>query len=169
VNYKALLEHGFEKRVRVFRAALASSLPSTQVFAQANGSTTVGEAVAKLDAFLALGRAADLAEQQLKSARMALLAATPAAHDFHEQLRGLVAAYHGATNPVLANFGIQPKKRRKLKVLEEAAAAVRRGNTRKIRGTLGPKQKLKLKSGPVSLRQVVPSSDPGDPGEPEGS
>lgn len=159
MNYKALVEHGFEKRVKVLRKGLATQLPTGQAFAQTGGPLAVSDAIARLDAYLALGAAADTAERAAQTARQQLLAATPAMYNLTENLRTLVRGYLGAAHPALEQFGIPPKKRRKLKMVEEAAAGVRRAETRKIRGTLGPKQRLKLRAPKVAVGQA-PASKP---------
>ena len=146
MNYKALIEHGFAKRLRQLRSGLSGSMPADHVFMQTGGNTPVSAFIAHLDAYLALVSAAHSAEIALKQARIRLLAATPSAYAMSENARALIRAYHGAAHPVLKSFGIAPKKRRKLKVTEELAAGIRRGETRKIRGTLGPKERLKLRA-----------------------
>jgi len=151
MNYKALIEHGFAKRLEQLKTGLAQNMPAGHVFTQTSGNTPVATITAAVDAYLALVKATRLAELALQQARQRLLTATPAVYEMSENARTLIRGYHGAANPVLTLFGISPKKRRKLKTEDEFAAGIRRGETRKIRGTLGPKQRLKLRAPKVTV------------------
>ena len=59
-------------------------------------------------------------------------------------LKALVLATFGSTSPRLADFGYKPRKVTVLTPEQKAAAAAKRAATRKARGTMGPKQKLKV-------------------------
>jgi hypothetical protein len=59
-------------------------------------------------------------------------------------LKALVLATFGATSPKLADFGYLPRKVTVLTPEQKAAAAAKRAATRKARGTMGPKAKLKV-------------------------
>jgi hypothetical protein len=168
VDYKALLEHGFENRVKTLRAGLVSQLPAGQTFTTSYGSLAVADVLKNIDVYLKLGKDADQAEVALKEARLALLAATQNMYVLSEHVRSLLRGYLGVAHPNLVAFGIPPKKRRKLKSQEVATAGVRRGETRKIRGTLGPKQRLKLRAPrrEIVFAAVRPPKDP--PKDPEG-
>ncbi len=59
-------------------------------------------------------------------------------------LKALVLATFGPTSPKLADFGYKPRKVTVLTPEQKAAASAKRAATRKARGTMGPKQKLKV-------------------------
>ncbi len=59
-------------------------------------------------------------------------------------LKQLVMGAFGATSSKLADFGYQPRKVTVLTPEQKAAAAAKRAATRKARGTMGPKAKLKV-------------------------
>jgi len=59
-------------------------------------------------------------------------------------LKALVISAFGATSQQLSDFGFTPRKVTVLTPEQKAAAATKRAATRKARGTLGPKAKLKV-------------------------
>ena len=59
-------------------------------------------------------------------------------------LKALVLATFGASSSRLADFGYKPRKVTVLTPEQKAAASAKRAATRKARGTMGPKQKLKV-------------------------
>ena len=59
-------------------------------------------------------------------------------------LKALVVSAFGATSQQLSDFGFTPRKVTVLTPEQKAAAAAKRAATRKARGTLGPKAKLKV-------------------------
>ena len=82
------------------------------------------------------------------------------------QFRSAAVAFFGAGSPLLAKFGFRPKTKQALTTGQKAMAAAKRSLTRKLRGTLGSKQKAAIKSegAPVvslsggGVPQVTPSA-----------
>lgn len=135
-------------RVQALIAGTQKHLPNVTV--------TLGNApftsAALIQAFQSLGDAVqklDAAHASVKDA-LAGLASTREAVDpiigaFDFLLR---ASFSDAST--LADFGLAPAKvRRKLTSEEQAAAAARALATRKLRGTMGPRQKQKIQAAPV--------------------
>jgi hypothetical protein len=59
-------------------------------------------------------------------------------------LRAVIIGRFGADSPVLADFKMAPRKKAVLTPEQKAAAVEKRMATRRARGTMGPKAKLKI-------------------------
>jgi hypothetical protein len=59
-------------------------------------------------------------------------------------LKGFVIGAFGRDSPKLADFGYTPPKKAALTEDQKAVAVAKRAATRKARGTMGPKAKLKI-------------------------
>jgi hypothetical protein len=72
-------------------------------------------------------------------------------------LRQYVISVHGPDSPVLADFGFTPPKRAALTPEELVARAQKAAATRKARGTMGKKQKAKIKG---TVDTTAPATPP---------
>ena len=89
----------------------------------------------------------------------------PEAHRYLDVLKASVTSLFGKGSPQLAQFGLQPKKSRKVLTSSELAIrASKAQTTRVLRGTMGKKAKAPIKAGvakyAVSVQQVAPGSAP---------
>jgi hypothetical protein len=78
-------------------------------------------------------------------------------------LRQYVIDAFGASSPVLADFGFTPPKKQGLTPEQKVARALKAAATRKARGTIGKKQKAKIKgvvSTPVTSPAPAPAPSP---------
>jgi len=80
-------------------------------------------------------------------------------------LRNYVINAFGENSPVLADFGFTPPKKAVLTPEQNVAKALKAAATRKARGTMGKKEKLKIKgtvatAGPATPASPVPSPAP---------
>jgi hypothetical protein len=71
-------------------------------------------------------------------------------------LKALVLATFGASSAKIADFGYRPRKVAVLTPEQKAAAAVKRAATRKARGTMGPKAKLKVTGATATASAAAP-------------
>ena len=71
-------------------------------------------------------------------------------------LRQYVISVHGPDSPVLADFGFTPPKRAALTPEELVARAQKAAATRKARGTMGKKQKAKIKGTVATTAPAAP-------------
>jgi hypothetical protein len=83
--------------------------------------------------------------------------AVQAYRDLTKQLAPIVVGFRaqvrnifGATNEVLADFGLTPVKTTKPKPAMQVAAATKRAATRKARNTMGKKQRKSVKGAPAA-------------------
>ena len=81
-------------------------------------------------------------------------------------LRRYVIAAFGENSPVLADFGFTPPKKAEMTPEAKVARAEKSAATRKARGTMGKKQKAKIK-GTVPATGTTPA--PSDPASPPAS
>lgn len=59
----------------------------------------------------------------------------------------LLRGHFGPASQTLRDFGIKPQRKKRLSVAEKAVAVAKRKATRKLRGTMGPKQRRKKERG----------------------
>ncbi len=88
--------------------------------------------------------------------------ATVAVHD----LKQYVIGSFGAASSKLADFGFTPRKVVVLTPAQKAAAAAKRAATRKARGTMGPKAKLKITGATASASTAAPAGNGAPAGAP---
>jgi hypothetical protein len=75
-----------------------------------------------------------------------------------KQLQQYVAARFGATSAKMAEFGFTPLKPRKPTTRTKAAAADKSLATRKARGTMGAKQRKRIKAQPAAANATSPTT-----------
>jgi hypothetical protein len=121
------------------------------------------------DANTAMG-AADTARSQLHSQVQAANTAIALALSVLASLRQYLITLHGdQAGDVLVQYGLAlPKKPVKTPAVK-AAAAVKAKATRTLRGTMGPKARLKVKSNVQVVTAEVPAAAAGAPASPEAS
>jgi len=83
-------------------------------------------------------------------------------------LRQYVINVYGPESPLLADFGFTPSKRTPLTPEQKVARAAKAAATRKARGTLGKKQKAKIKgtvspTAPATPPALAPTATPAAP------
>ncbi len=106
-------------------------------------ATTVSDLLTALAAALGFFAAVDTAVQALKTQRQALTAEQPAARNLVASIKAALIATFGKGNPVLAAFGFSAVKPRVLTVAQKLAKSEKAKATRTLRGTQGPREKLK--------------------------
>jgi hypothetical protein len=145
------------RRALAMRQGVAASLADSESLAFHHGQRVArGTVLAALDAALAEFTAADALVAQLKVQRLKIRKLLPRVVDVLEAVEGSLRTHYRPDAPALKHFGLKPRApKRKLKPEDQLAANVRKTETRKIRRTLGKKQKAKLKAGPLSVQITV--------------
>jgi hypothetical protein len=98
------------------------------------------------------------AKAQWTEATAAFKALDPQVSKVVRGLRDYVINAFGETSPVLADFGFEPPKKGTLTPEENVARAEKAAATRKARGTLGKKQKAKIKGTVVTTAPATAPS-----------
>jgi hypothetical protein len=105
---------------------------------------------------LSLFATVDTVAQQLKSQRLALTAALPAAHQLLAGLKAVLVGIFGKGNPALEAFGFSGVAPRQLTPEQKVARKVKAAATRKQRGTSGKRQKAQNKfTGTVQVQTTL--------------
>ncbi len=157
--------HGFRSEVATIVAALVN-IPAGSTVMVAGQSLTKTGILAVYQPLLDLFAEIDAGVQSLKSQRLALQAALPAAHQFTVNLRAGLVALFGKGNPVLESFGFSGTKPHKLTVEQKTARKAKAAETRALRGTGGKRQKAAVKyTGQIEV-QTVKSGAPAAGGSP---
>jgi hypothetical protein len=149
-----------------FAATLPQVCP-TATFTLSGKTYDVTDAVALVDHIQGLLKAIEPARQAWLAAIAAADAALGKEGETIKALRGVVAAMFAHDVETLARLGITPKKpRRALSPEELVVAKERAAATRKARGTLGKRQRLKIKgqvTGVVITPVLVPPQAEAEP------
>ncbi len=123
----------------------------------------VGQAMDQAQILAALGTAEDnyaavtAARSVLAQALATYEAGLPALKTFIENYEAALKALFGPRNPVLADFGLKPKKNPVRTTETKAKALAKLRETRDVRGTLGRKERLKVTAeGTPGLALVKP-------------
>jgi hypothetical protein len=135
-----------------------------------SGELTPEQVTTRLNAFATLRKDVDTAKAVVKAKLENERSQRPAMRAFIHAFVAYVRMAFGNSPDVLAEFGLQPKKVRKvLTIAEKAAAKAKREATRKARGTIGKRKKLAIK-GDVTGVVVTPvtSSSPHAEHAPDG-
>jgi len=128
-----------------------------------SGTFTPAQVESQLQAFANLRASVDTAKAAVKAALTDEASQGPAMRAFVQAFIAFVRAAFGNSPDVLADFGLAPKKARKvLTAAEQAAATAKRNATRAARGTRGKKAKLAVK-GNVTGVTVTPVTAPPAP------
>lgn len=114
-----------------------------------NQSVTVASLVGQLQSLIDAMQARDAAQQGAKDAMSALRTSESNVGPVLRAYVKFLRATYGNASTVLADFGLQPEKARTpLTSTQQAAKTAKLQATRKLRGTLGPKQKAAIKASP---------------------
>jgi hypothetical protein len=114
------------------------------------GSTLTGSDLQNvLKGYLGLLDAADADKAQWRKSVKAAKDEASKRRPFLRALKGIVTGQFGHDLSALADFGYPPPRAAKTKVAVKAEAQVKASATRKARGTVGSKAKLKVKSAPA--------------------
>lgn len=108
-------------------------------------SYKVSDLVDVLQAPAAASTATDRAKAAYTAAVASERAARLKARTTRAALQNYIVGIHGESNTLLAEFGFKVKKQPAKTVEVKAGAAEKMRATRKARGTMGPKQKAKVK------------------------
>ena len=121
-------------------------------------STTLGDALAKMQTFVDNRTAVVTAQASAHEKVVIERAQAPALLAFVDAFMAFVRVNLGQSPTALADFGKSPpKKRTPLTAEQNAIAAAKRKATREARGTMGPKQKLKVKGNVTAELVVTPT------------
>jgi hypothetical protein len=158
---------GFILNLLQLMQGLQKLLPDGSSLGTVDGPLTKSDMVTQLQSWIALYEAISPQETALANARSAYKAELPDARAYFAQVKLALQAFYSPTNPTLAQFGIKPRGPRAKSALKTAAKVVRTLQTRRIRGTLGPKARKEApKSGPVTLGNTSGTSPASTPGQP---
>jgi hypothetical protein len=116
---------------------------------------------AQINGWLSTYADVSAAKQAVNVAMAELKTQIPEARTYYAAVKGVLTGFFHATSPLLADFGFKPKKAPVISAAKKAEAAVKGNETRKIRGTLGKKEKLDLKfTGTIAPAAVAPAATP---------
>ena len=146
----------FRKEVTALVAGFGTQFPDG-ISITVNGQVTDKASIlAALQAALALYAAVDQSVHAMKQNRVALQAAIPAVHQYAVGIKAALVAFFGKGNPALAAFGLGASKPHPLTSEQNVARKQKAGQTRKLRGTLGKRQKQGVKfQGQVEIQAKV--------------
>ncbi len=152
-NVKALRDDGYEQRLLTLRDAVREAWPQGLNVQILGRSVGVAEIDQQLSSAIALFQDAHDAELALKQKRLLRDAALPAVHTFTRALERGLGAWFAVGDPERVRFGLSLEVRRPLTGVEKVIAHSRSLATRKLRFTMGPKQRAAL--GPQSTVQIL--------------
>jgi hypothetical protein len=140
--------------MKALRAGLPN-LPAAITQVTAGGqSSTIPQVEAEMDGYIATYQAESDAETALANAEQAREVMAVTAVPRFEAIRGALKSMLGKKSPALATVGITPDKTPAPLTVEQKQVKVAKAlATRKARGTMGPKQRAKIKG-------TVPASSP---------
>jgi len=143
-NVKALRYDGYEKRLQTLREGIQTAWPAGLTLQILERSVGPAEAEQKITAALQLFEDVRAAELALKQKRLLLDAALPAVHTFTSALERGLTAWYGSGHSERERFGLSLGLRRPLSGEAKAVAHAKALVTRKLRFTLGSRQKKAL-------------------------
>ena len=147
----------FEKELQQVLLGVTKYLPQTSTLVVEKSQLTAAQMATRINGYLQtfadLRDKKEQARQQLGVLQQQL----PEAHAFYMGLKAALVAFFGRGNPELSQFGISVGGRKPLTSEQKAIAHSRALATRKVRGTLGRKQRLAL--GSVNPRVVILGAD----------
>jgi hypothetical protein len=149
---KNLQGHGFEQQLVKAKSGAEKHLPQDSVLALSVKETTAAQIV--LDFAAVLAKYQDIRDAQAVVAlkRQVLHDALPSAHVEYAAFKAYLMAKLGKGNPQLVEYGFPLGVRKPISSGTRVLATVKAQQTRKIRHTMGRKQKLALSvSGPSVL------------------
>ncbi len=143
-SIKTLLEHGFEQKLQQAKSGAEKYLPQNAALELSGTETTVAQVVADFAAVLA--KFADIrdAKAALAQKRQLLQSAIQGSHEEYAGFKSYLEAKLGKGNPQLAEYGFTLGARKPRSSGTNVLASIKAQQTRKVRHTLGRKQRLAL-------------------------
>jgi hypothetical protein len=149
---KSLQGHGFEQKLQLAKAGAEQYLPQTSVLELSGKETTVAQVVADFAAVLAKYADIRSAKAALAQKRVLLHDALQESHTEYVAFKSYLEAKLGKGNPQLSEFGFSLGEQKPRSSETNVLAKIKAQQTRKVRHTLGRKQKLALGvTGPSAL------------------
>ncbi len=139
------VRRGLRGDATMIASGVGTQLPDGSAMVVAGQSMDKKALLAAITAALAFFADVDRSAQALKSARLALAAATPGIRGLIANVRAALIAFFGKGNPILEAFGIHEVKHRPLTPEQLIARKAKAKATREQRGTLGKRQKQGVK------------------------
>jgi hypothetical protein len=147
----------FEKELQQMLLGVSKYLPQTSTLIVEKNTLTAAQMASRINGYLQtfadLRDKKEQARQQLGVLQQQL----PEAHAFYMGLKAALVGFFGRGSPELSQFGISVGGRKPLTSEQKAIAHARALNTRRVRGTLGRRQKLAL--GNVNPKVLVLGAD----------
>jgi hypothetical protein len=159
-NVKALRHDGYEKRLQALREGIRTAWPAGLTLQILERPVGPSETEQEIAATLQLFDDVHAAELVLKQKRLLLDAALPAAHTFTSALERGLAAWFGTGHPERARFGLSLGLRRSPTGETRAVAHAKSLATRKLRFTLGARQKKALSAKEPTVVLLGPDGKP---------
>jgi hypothetical protein len=152
VNTKNLQSHGFEQKLMQAKSGAEKHLPQNAALELSGKETTVAQVVSDFAAVLAKYQDLRDAKAAVALKRQLLQDALPGANTEYAAFKAYLGAKLGKGNPQLTEYGFTTGVRKPTSSGTRVLAAIKAQQTRKIRHTMGRKQKLALSvSGPSVL------------------
>ena len=149
--------HGFEQKLQQAKAGAEKYLIQTTALELSGKETTVAQVVQDFAAVLAKYQDVRDANAALAQKRVLLKSAVQASHTEYVAFKAYLEAKLGKGNPELGQFGFSLGVRKPRSSGTNVLAAIKAQQTRKVRHTLGRKQKLALS--PVTGPSVLLGPD----------
>jgi hypothetical protein len=156
-NVKALRHDGYEKRLVALQEGVRTAWPAGLILQILERTVGPSQADQEIAATLQLFDDVHAAELVLKQKRLLLDAALPAAHTFTSALERGLGAWFGNGHPERARFGLSLGLRRPMSGETKAIAHSKSLATRKLRFTLGSRQRKAL--GPTEPTVLILGPD----------
>ncbi len=161
-----LPDHAFRAELEQIDDAVQKLIPSGAIIPIGGQSPTREQVLAQLQPTLDLFTAVDAQVRATKLARLNLKGALPAAHQLVKSLKAALVNLLGPGNPELVSFGIKTGHKKALTAEQKFLRAQKATKTRKVRGTLGSRQKQDVKfTGQLEAQAVESSGNQGSGGD----
>jgi hypothetical protein len=154
---RSLQSHGFEQKLQQAKAGAEKYLIQTTALELSGKETTVAQVVLDFAAVLAKYQDVRDAQAALVQKRGLLQSAVQASHTEYVAFKAYLEAKLGKGNPELGQFGLSLGVRKPRSSGTQVLAAIKAQQTRKVRHTLGRKQRLALS--PVTGPSVLLGPD----------
>ena len=134
----------FEKELQAIELGVSKYLPQTSTLIVEKTSMTAAQIADRLKGYLQTF--ADLRDkkEQARQQQGVLHQQLPESHEFYMGLKAALVAFFGRSSPELSQFGISVGSRTPLTSEQKAIAHAKALSTRKVRNTLGRRQRLAL-------------------------
>jgi hypothetical protein len=138
----ATVKGALNAMIKGLQAAFGAKAP----FTLAGRAYKRDDIVQILQSLLDAIEAVRIAEAQLKGARTVRANVAKRVQPIERALERFLRAVYGADSAKLLTFGVKPERPRKVTIQTKADAVEKGRATRKARGTMGKKQRLKIKA-----------------------